>query len=154
MKRSTVDIDVIAVGKEPDKAGNRAIAVTPILPPALEEEAARVARDFDLPAGWINATAATQAGIQLSPGFAKRIRWQQYGGLWLGLPARQDLIALKLHAAADSDRSSRHVADLVALRPSREELDGAARWVATQDAGAEFRNILREVVEHVASRTQ
>jgi hypothetical protein len=59
---------------------------------------------------------------------------------------------LKLHAAADSDRQSRHLADLIALRPSRAELETAAVWVATQDAGPDFQDILREVVAHVATR--
>jgi len=153
VERSTVDIDVIAIGRGATRAAPGEIAEPDGLPRELAEEVVRLTRDFDLPLAWINTTVATQWRTGLPPGFAERIGWRRLGGLWLGLPDRRDLIALKLHAAADHDRQSRHLADLIALHPSTEELESAARWVSTQDAGPAFQQILREVVAHVAART-
>jgi hypothetical protein len=64
-----------------------------------------------------------------------------------------DLIFMKLYAAADSGGpDSVHVQDLVALRPSSQELQAAAAWVRGQDPTPEFAVILAEVMEYVGNR--
>lgn len=123
------------------------------LPPDLAEAVARLTRDFNLPPDWMNTTVASQWRTGLPPGFTDRIQWRHYGGLSVDLPGRWDLIALKLHAATDQDAKSRHLADLLALRPSADELESAAAWVRTQDAGPEFPNLLKATLAHVAGHT-
>ncbi len=153
VQRNTVDIDVIAVGGGVGPTGTPMIVEPKGLPLDLAEEVARVTRDFNLPPGWINTAVASQWRTGLPPGFADRIHWRQYGGLSVGLAGRWDLIAFKLHATADQDMRSRHLTDLLALQPSREELESAAAWVRTQDAGPEFHVILTRVMAHVAAHT-
>ncbi|MCX6027590.1 MAG: hypothetical protein NTY23_15310 [Chloroflexi bacterium] len=86
----------------------------------------------------------------LPPGFEKRLRWMQFGGLGVGVAHRLDLIFLKLYAAVDSEGpQSVHYQDLLALRPRRKELAAAADWVRTQDVSAEFAHLLQEVLDHV-----
>jgi uncharacterized protein (DUF2237 family) len=65
---------------------------------------------------------------------------------------RDDLIRLKLYAAADDSPGGRHVRDLAALNPTDAELDQAARWVKTQDAGAAFPGLVDQVITHVRTR--
>lgn len=154
IQRSTVDIDVIAIGRDVTSTSPGRIVEPQGLPPELAADVARLTRDFDLPPAWINTTVAMQWRTGLPPGFEGRIGWRHLGGLWLGLADRQDLVALKLHAAADNDRRSRHLADLIALRPTAEELKAAVEWVEGQDAGPAFRGILQEVVAHVATHTR
>ena len=105
-----------------------------------------------MPDDWMNTTVGLQWKTGLPQGFEERIHWEQYDGLWLGLADRYDLIFLKLYAAADSEGpSSVHYQDLIALQPTNEELDAAARWVRSQDPSAPFARILDQVLEHAKS---
>jgi len=98
----------------------------------------------------MNSTVTAQWDQGLPPGFEERIHWQKHGGLVVGVADRRDLIFLKLYAAVDSEGpESVHYQDLLALRPSHEELEGAATWVRAQDTSVGFAGMLDEVVSHV-----
>jgi hypothetical protein len=145
----TQDVDVIAISRETRELKNWDIEPPEPLPESLARGILRVARDFNLPDDWMNTTIGMQWKTGLPPGFGGRIHWEQYGGLWLGLADRYDLIFLKLFAAADSEGpSSVHYQDLMALHPTHEELDAAARWVRSQDPSPPFAQILDQVLEY------
>ncbi len=152
--RTTVDIDVIALGIPRVGRAPTTVEVPAQLPAEIAEEVERMTRDLGLAPGWINTTVTSGGHLVLPPGFADRVVWRREAGLWLGLAGRWDLITLKLHAAADTDLSSRHVADLLALGPSADELETAAQWVVTQDAGPEFPNLVARVVRHVLTHAR
>jgi hypothetical protein len=148
VERATSDVDVIARAKDARRTGRRSIEPPEPLPEPLLRAIARVARDFSLPADWMNTTAGLQWKTGLPPGFTDRIHWSQYGGLWLGLADRYDLIMMKLYAAADGEGpASVHFQDLLALRPTNDELQSAAQWVRSQDTSPQFAAILDQVVE-------
>ena len=150
--RATRDVDVIAISLDPPERKRKAIEAPEPLPESLVRAIARVARDYNLPDDWMNTTVGLQWKTGLPPGFEERIHWEQYDGLWLGLADRYDLIFLKLYAAADSEGSSSvHYQDLMALQPTNEELDAAARWVRSQDPSTPFARILDQVLEHAKS---
>jgi len=152
VERTTRDVDVIAISRDPPGIGRKAIKSPEPLPASLLRAISRVARDYNLPDDWMNTTVGLQWKTGLPPGFEERIHWKQYGGLWLGLANRYDLIFLKLYAAADSaGPSSVHYQDLIALQPTNEELDAAARWVRSQDPSTPFARILDKVLEHAKS---
>ena len=153
VERRTVDIDVIATGRVAGGKPPRELIVPAVLPPEIAESVARLARDLGLPPGWMNATVTTGGTMALPSGFAERVIWRRYGGLWLGIAGRPDLIALKLHAAVDTDVRSRHFSDLLALRPTRGDLQTAGEWVRGQDAGPEFNRLVTEVIDHVLARS-
>ena len=68
---------------------------------------------------------------------------QTYGGLTLHLAGRFDQVCFKLHAAVDRvNPEGKHVQDLRALEPTREELLRAARWTRSQDPSEGFRQLL------------
>ncbi len=147
--RVTQDVDVIAISRETRELKYRDIEPPEPLPESLTRGILRVARDFNLPDDWMNTTIGSQWKTGLPPGFSGRIHWEQHGGLWLGLADRYDLLFLKLFAAADSEGpSSVHYQDLMALHPTHEELDAAARWVRSQDSSPPFARILDQVLEH------
>jgi hypothetical protein len=113
----------------------------------LVKAVARVARDFGLPADWLNTQVAGQWDTGLPPGLSKRISWRRYGGLSVGIVDRRDLVFLKLYAAADDvGTRSVHFQDLLALKPSDGELDAAAAWVKKQDASPDFVSVVEKVV--------
>jgi hypothetical protein len=60
------------------------------------------------------------------------------------------LIFFKLYASADQTTADNvHTRDLLALAPSEAELAAAAAWVASQDAGPEFQDVLHKVIAYV-----
>jgi len=150
--RATRDVDVIAISRDPPERERKAIEAPEPLPESLVRAISRVARDYNLPDDWMNTTVVLQWKTGLPPGFEERIHWQQYDGLWLGLADRYDLIFLKLYAAADSEGpASVHYQDLMALQPTKEELDAAGQWVRSQDPFAPFAQILDQVLKHAKS---
>ena len=147
--RVTRGVDVIAISRDPPEQERKVIEPPEPLPESLLRAISRVARDYNLPVDWMNTTAGLQWKTGLPPGFEERINWEQFGGLGLGLADRFDLIFLKLYSAADSGGpSSVHYQDLMALQPTKEELDLAAQWVRSQDPSAPFARILNQVLEY------
>jgi len=55
----------------------------------------------------------------------------------------------ELLAAEGVDPGSVHDQDLIALRPTEDELESAAEWVRTQDAAAEWATLVEEVIRYV-----
>jgi hypothetical protein len=152
VQRTTSDVDVLAVLRDGTHPSTEALRPPDPLPEPLQRAIARVARDFQFPADWINTTVGLQWQTGLPPGLADRLHWKRYGGLHVGLADRIDLIYLKLYAAADSGGpTSVHVQDLLALRPTARDLEAAA-WVRTQDPTPAFAGILAEVMAHVSAR--
>ncbi|GAB5521221.1 MAG: hypothetical protein RhofKO_34720 [Rhodothermales bacterium] len=148
VSRTTQDVDVIARLQQP--GGDAQVLVHPEpMPPALVRAVQTVARDFGLPADWMNTDVALQWAMGLPPGFTEELVWRRYGGLQVGLAGRQTLIALKLFAAVDDGPHGVHVQDLVALAPTGDEFSQAAHWVRTQDASPVFQQMVGEVAATV-----
>jgi hypothetical protein len=148
--RATRDVDVIALGQL--GADLPPVELQPPDPPpdALLQVIQLVARDFGLDVDWMNWDVALQWKTGLPPGFETRIEWREYSGLWVGLADRLDLIFLKLYAAVDDvGPNSPHYTDLLALKPTEEELQAAASWIKTQDPSPAIEQALGEVVRHV-----
>ncbi len=149
--RPTRDVDVLA------RMGQTTGRLTPPepLPDALRDAIADVALDFNQPGDWMNTTVAFQWRTGLPPGLEQRVEWREFGALRVGLVARVDLIAFKLYASADqTGPGSVHVSDLLALRPSREELAAAAEWIRTQDTSPEYHAVVQRVIAYVEAHVQ
>ncbi len=150
ISRFTQDVDVIAAATPRGGAPPSDIRPPDPLPEALARVVATVARDLGLPNDWLNTTVASQWATGLPQGFASRITWRQYGGLWVGLAGRRDLIFLKLYAAADDvGPTSRHFKDLLALKPAPADLEAARVWIATQDPSPAVEQAVAQVIAHV-----
>ena len=101
---------------------------------------------------WVNLgpRALVQAG--LPEGFADRLQALRVGDrLTLHLLGRQDLLALKLYAAADElgPRQDVHLADLKALEPTFDELDWAVDWLRTLRDFEEKKLVVKHVLEEL-----
>ena len=79
-----------------------------------------------------------QWNVGLPPGLAERLHWRDYAALSVGVADRYDLIFLKAFAAVEGGPHESHYKDLLALRPSSEELAEALGWVSTQDQSPQF----------------
>ena len=146
--RATRDVDVIAVAVDPTKP--RAIQPPPAtFPEPVQRAIDTVARDLNLDPAWLNTGPAAQWRQGLPPGLEPRITWRRFAALTVGIVARQDLIPLKLFAAADNSPSGPHARDLIGLQPTDAELARAAEWVKAQDASPEFPSLVDQVIEYV-----
>ncbi len=144
--RTTQDVDVIAL------ADRRGALAPPRFPEALTHAAERVARDFNLPAHWLNSVVGAQWRTGLPEGLADDLEWRTFRALRVGLAGRSALIALKLFAAVDKGPASVHAQDLIVLAPADDELARASAWVTTQDIAPEWPRLVQEVVDHVRAR--
>ena len=152
VSRPTKDVDVLALIGD----GGRLTDAKP-LPEAIQDAANRVAETLGLPLGWLNDGPASQIRFGFPIGMQDRLVPRRYGDfLTVYLIGRLDQIHLKLFAAADQGRG-RHTDDLLALQPTEEEIEIAARWVAGQDASEVFAELLKDMLAqlgyaNVASR--
>jgi hypothetical protein len=143
-QRTTKDVDILArldAEKNPIEAKP--------LAPALLEAADSVGRLLDLPRHWLNTGPSDQLQAGLPAGYIQRLQTVEFGpALRVHYTSRYDLIHLKLFALIDQG-AGKHLQDLHALSPSKEELLAAARWVATQDAGEVFPTLLRTTLQQL-----
>jgi len=102
-----------------------------------------------LSARWVNLGPARLARFGLPEGFERRLMAVRFGNrLTLQLLSRQDLLPLKLYAAADDlgRRQQVHEQDLKAMSPTFGELDGAINWLRKLPDFEEKRVQLKDVV--------
>ncbi len=155
VERYTRDVDVLALATPRPRAEPNDVRPPDPLPSALRDAAATVARDLRLPPDWLNTDVGAQWKTGLPPGLVDRIQWQRFGGLWVGLPHRLDMIHFKLYAAADDiGTRSRHYQDLVALAPTAAELERARMWVEDQDHSPEIAHTLQRIIALVQTENR
>lgn len=101
---------------------------------------------------WVNLGPSRLANWGLPKGFEQRLVTVQISDrLTLHLLGREDLLPLKLYAAADEfgPRQDIHFADLHALNPTFEELDKAVDWVRTLPDFEQKRTELKEILRRL-----
>ncbi len=141
--RATRDVDIVAL-----LDGRELIPAEP-LPHGLLDAARTVARDFGLGEDWMNVGPSSLLDLGLPAGFSERAVRRDYGpGLEVAFASRIDQIHLKLYATVDQG-AGKHLADLQALQPSRQELLDAAAWSETHDASEGYRGVLSQVLGHL-----
>lgn len=139
--RSTRDVDVVALVRD-----NELISAAE-LPEALLAACQRVARDFDVADDWLNSEPSDLLRFGLPPGLPDRWETESFGpGLTVRWVSRSDQIHFKLYAAVD--QAGKHLADLVALHPTADELVAAARWTRTHDPSEGYLSALREALAY------
>lgn len=142
IERPTRDVDVVAVVRD-----GLLVTAEP-LPAAVVAAAALVARDFSLPADWLNGRPTSLLEIGgLRDGFRARAVRHDYGpALVVEFASRFDQIHLKLYAYAGR-REPRDAADLRQLKPTADELRAAARWARMRDAPGPFDDDLARALD-------
>jgi hypothetical protein len=146
--RTTRDVDVIAL-VHPESGGGVTLEKAEPLPAYLREASEQVPRDLGLTRTWLNPGPTSLLDFGLPPGFLDRVVERSYGSrLRLLLLSRVDQVHLKLYAAIDQ-RGGRHLADLLELRPTVDELLAAARWAKTHDPSTGFHQELLGLLRQI-----
>ena len=147
-QRTTKDVDILAYVKRTNAGDTSFIKATP-----LKEEfiaaAKKVARDFNLPENWINTGPTSAVDLGLPGGLIERVTTKEFGSkLTIHFLGRYDQIHLKLYAAVDQGAGV-HYEDLLTLKPTADELEQAARWSMTHDVSEGYRQILKDLLNHM-----
>jgi hypothetical protein len=146
--RPTRDVDVLALceGQGPD--GVPVLVKHAPLPEPIVSAALLVAEALGLDSNWLNAGPADLLDWGMREGFERRLTARRYGThLVVHTHSREDLICLKVYAAADTG-VGRHTEDLQALQPTCDELLARARWARTQDPSEGFRTMLAGLLRY------
>ncbi len=150
-ERVTRDVDVLAYVKRGDK-GEISLTKASPLRPELSEAAAKIGRDFNLPDNWLNADPTSAVDLGLPEGLMGRVITLKFGKkLIIDFLGRYDQVHFKLYAAVDQG-AGKHLDDLLALKPTSDELECAARWTMTHDVSEGFKQNLKSLVNYLGFR--
>ena len=148
VRRTTKDVDIVAFTEVDDK-GNVQLKRADPFPAELTEASQKVARDFNLPERWLNPGPTSTVDFGLPEGLMERVEKRQFGKrLTIHFLSRYDQICFKLYAAADQG-VGKHYSDLLSLDPKSQELEEAARWSMTHDVSDAYRQIIKELLNHM-----
>jgi hypothetical protein len=151
IERATRDVDVLAYVKRGDKGEISIIKADP-LNPELITAAKKVARDFNLPDDWLNTDPASAVDLGLPDGIMERVITRRFGQrLTIHFLGRYDQIHFKLYAVVDQG-AGKHLDDLLALKPTSEEIERAARWTMTHDVSEGFKQNLKSLLNYLGFR--
>jgi hypothetical protein len=151
VSRTTKDVDVVAFAESLPN-GNMIISKADPLPSALIEAMKKVGKDFNLPDNWLNPGPTSAVDFGLPEGLTKRVETRRYGmTLVIHFLSRYDQVCFKLYAAADQG-IGKHYSDLLALMPTAEELEEAARWSMTHDVSESYRQTIKDLLKHMGHK--
>jgi len=148
VQRTTEDVDILAYVRRDEKGKVSIIRADP-LTPELTEAAKKVARDFNLPERWLNPGPASAVDLGLPDGIMERVITRRFGqNLTIHFLGRYDQIHFKLYAAVDQG-AGKHLDDLLALKPTSDEIEQAARWSMTHDISEGFKQSLKGLLGYL-----
>ena len=151
VERTTKDVDILAHVKR-TRGGDTSIIKATLTAPEFVTASAKVARDFNLPENWINAGPTSAVDLGLPDGIMERVSRRAFGRkLTVHFLGRYDQIHFKLYAAVDQG-AGKHFDDLLALNPTADELEQAARWSMTHDGSEGYRQVLKDLLNHMGHR--
>lgn len=142
-------MDIVAFIKKNDD-GVGSLVKADYLTPELKTAAQRVERDFNLEKGWLNVDPASVMDFGFPEGMMKRLKTHRYGNnLIVHFLSRYDQIHFKLYAALTSDRRIIHAGDLIALNPTKDEINAAAGWIMTRDTALLYKHVLVDLLKQI-----
>ena len=144
--RATRDVDVVALVEGDELVGVSESSA------GLNRYVSAVALELGLEPHWLNFGPTSLLDAGLPTGFLRRCRAETFGALTVFIADRYDLIHMKLYAATDHGPTSKHMADLEAMKPSPQELEDARRWCMEHDVSDAFANELDSAIAWVDGR--
>jgi hypothetical protein len=151
LQRTTEDVDVLAYVMRNTEGKISIVKAEPLIN-ELSVAAQKVARDFNLPEKWLNPGPASAVDLGLPEGLMERVITRKYGNkLTVHYLGRYDQIHFKVYAAVDQG-AGKHLDDLLALEPTSEEIENAARWSMTHDVSDGYKETLKALLDYLGFR--
>ena len=148
IQRTTEDVDVLAYVMRNTEGKISIVKAEPLIN-ELSVAAKIVARDFNLPEKWLNPGPASSVDFGLPEGLMERVITRKYGSkLVVHYLGRYDQIHFKVYAAVDQG-AGKHLDDLLALKPTSEEIENAALWSMTHDVSDGYKENLKSFLNYL-----
>jgi hypothetical protein len=145
LSRRTLDVDAVAmIG-----AAGEIVRVEEFSP-EMDDAISAAGLSLQLNRDWFNLAARAILSRGLPTGALERSAQHSmdFGPcLTVRFMDRTDLIALKMSAALDPLEGRRHIEDLVAINPTREELKHGADWIGAWPSSASFKQAFQRLLE-------
>ena len=146
--RDTEDVDIVALLGSSGRS--MTVLETDSLPAEVEVLVAEVGREYGIREDWFNFGAGPLIGFGLPPGMTTRLVRRSYGAcLTVYFISRYDQVHFKIYAAMHPKEGTRHLGDLLDLKPREDEVKAATSWLLGRKVSADFKAALREVLERI-----
>jgi hypothetical protein len=146
--RATQDVDVIALLRA--NQVNVEVLKDKILPADVERLVAEIGIELGIREDWLNFDASPLIAFGFPPDMTKRLIRKSYGiCLTVYFISRFDQVHFKIYAAMDPKSGTRHLSDLLDLKPQEDEVKAAISWLLGRKASPEFKAALCQVLERI-----
>ncbi len=146
--RATQDVDVIALLRT--NQVNVEVLDDKILPADVERLVAEIGIELGIRKDWLNFEASPLIAFGFPPDMTRRLIKKSYGiCLTVYFISRFDQVHFKIYAAMDPKSGTRHLSDLLDLKPQEDEVRAAISWLLERKASLEFKAALCQVLERI-----
>ncbi|MGD1085407.1 MAG: hypothetical protein ABSA47_11755 [Verrucomicrobiota bacterium] len=148
VSRATEDVDIIALLRV-DQV-NIEVLAEKSLPADVERLVAEIGIELHIREDWFNFHASPLVAFGFPPNMTNRLIKKSYGAcLTVYFINRFDQVHFKMYAAMDPKDGTRHLGDLLDLKPKEHEVRAAVSWLLGREASPEFKAALRQVLERI-----
>jgi hypothetical protein len=148
VSRATRDVDIVALAHA--RGTQVELLQETRLPAELKRLAAEVGIDLGIESDWLNFGPSPLLKFGLPPGLSTRLRKRPYGDcLTVYFIGRLDQVHFKIYAAMDPKEGTRHLSDLLDLKPTEHEVKAAVSWLLGRKVSAQFKGTLQQVLERI-----
>ncbi len=146
--RATQDVDIIALLRANE--GKIEMLADKILPADVQRLVAEIGVELGIREDWLNFDASPLIAFGFPPNMMTRLIKKTYGVcLTVYFISRFDQVHFKIYAAMDPRDGTRHLGDLLDLKPGEDEVKAAISWLLGRKASPEFKSALCQVLERI-----
>jgi len=146
--RGTQDVDIVALLRA--TRANLEILENKSLPTEVERLVAEIGLELGIRKDWLNFDASPLIDFGFPPEMTKRLIKKPYGlCLTVYFISRFDQVHFKMFAAMDPKDGTRHLGDLLDLKPRENEVTAAVAWLLGRKTSPEFKSGLFQVLERI-----
>ena len=148
VSRATQDVDVIALLRV--NQADVEISEAKSLPADVKRLVAEIGIESGIREDWLNFDASPLIAFGFPPSMRTRLIKKSYGiCLTVYFISRFDQVHFKMYAAMDPKDGTRHLGDLLDLKPRENEVRAAISWLLGRKASPEFKAALCQVLERI-----
>jgi hypothetical protein len=146
--RATQDVDIIALLRANEAKVE--ILENKILPPEVKRLVAEIGMELGIRKDWLNFGARPLIAFGFPPDMTKRLIRKSYGiCLTVSFISRFNQVHFKMFAAMDPKDGTRHLADLLDLKPREKEVQASISWLLGRKYSPQFKAALCQVLERI-----